>query len=382
MEVKKKGLTALTIILALTVAVPLALPGCITPGPSLPEGLEITVVKLSPDFHNDGVVFLGTKERGVFRSDDRGDSWREINSGMVKTTVRRKGTPETGPLSAVEEVAFSPSFAEDKEIYMGAGWAGLYRSSDGGDNWHLLENAPPGHPEHIAISPDYQRDRTLFVSMTSDIVPYLWRSRDAGASWEQLSGPIEFVVPAPVQFLPDVSLVGATLQRASRSTDMGDHWTLLFRGETMRSFSFSPNFLEDGIAFFGDNTGHEKVRRMAAGQEKPVELGFKAAFTNTCHREGYGMGCAIPVAISPTFKDDGTAFASAYRGPDRKPLLMRSTDRGVTWEELTLPLPGWVISIAISPRFFDDHTVLVATGEALFRSEDGGDTWEQLHPRD
>lgn len=339
-------------------------------------GVEFTVVGLSPDFSSDGVVFVGTVEHGIFRSDDRGDSWREVNTGIEKTTVRRKGTPEPGPLPPVADIAFSPSFDEDGEAYAVDGQH-VYRSVDGGENWDFGEVSPFHHPVYIDISPDYERDRTLFITAMkqgSCCNAFLWRSQDAGASWVQMTGNY---YPDEVQYLSDGSIIGATIYRAWRSTDLGRHWSLLFRDEAMGAVSFSPAFSEDGIVFYGDNVGQENVRRRVLGEDEPMDLGFKAGFANICHRQGYGVGCAIPVAISPTFVEDGVAFASAYKDSSRNSFLMRSNDRGVTWEELTLPIDERAISIAMSPKFSEDKTVFVATRSALFVSRDAGDTWER-----
>jgi photosystem II stability/assembly factor-like uncharacterized protein len=82
-------------------------------------------------------------------------------------------------------------------------------------------------------------------------------------------------------------------------------------------------------------------------------------------------GTVSVIAVSPRFAKDRTAFAGTLAG------LYRSTDGGKTWEPSGSGLNSpFVDAIAISPKYEQDHTVLVGTRQGgLFRSADCGDSW-------
>jgi hypothetical protein len=56
---------------------------------------------------------------------------------------------------------------------------------DGGQTWHPAQGGlPPDAPREIATSPNYAEDATLFLSTHG----WVWRSHDGGANWHRLPG--------------------------------------------------------------------------------------------------------------------------------------------------------------------------------------------------
>jgi photosystem II stability/assembly factor-like uncharacterized protein len=81
------------------------------------------------------------------------------------------------------------------------------------------------------------------------------------------------------------------------------------------------------------------------------------------------------IVLSPGFPGDGTAFVVA--GGDQ-PTLYRSADGGATWQALD----ARVNTVALSPEFDGDGTVMGAAcgdpGPRVLLSQDGGGTWAQV----
>ncbi|MEJ5198595.1 MAG: hypothetical protein WHX53_06700 [Anaerolineae bacterium] len=79
------------------------------------------------------------------------------------------------------------------------------------------------------------------------------------------------------------------------------------------------------------------------------------------------------LAASPAFDRDGICFAARGSG------LYRSTDGGATWQlayaSLGLDEAVATPAVAISPDFPSDHTVFAGVAGAILRSYDGGQTW-------
>lgn len=81
----------------------------------------------------------------------------------------------------------------------------------------------------------------------------------------------------------------------------------------------------------------------------------------------------LAIATSPTFAQDGLCFAARHSG------LYRSTDGGRTFEpaygslNLSTELP--TLAVALSPQFATDHTLFAGAEGGILRSFDAGQTW-------
>ena len=79
------------------------------------------------------------------------------------------------------------------------------------------------------------------------------------------------------------------------------------------------------------------------------------------------------LAVSPAFEVDSVVFAAGDEG------LFRSADGGATWQpayaslQLDEPLPA--TAVALSPRFAIDNLVFAGAPGGVLRSADGGATW-------
>jgi len=140
----------------------------------------ILVVRFSPNYLQDHTFFVGTRDDGLYKAADvNAPNWTA--SGMNATNSR------------INSLVFSPGYASDQVLFAGAytgtAGGGIYKSSNNGDSWITIENWDP-EPVHrnvtaLAISPNYQNDQTLFVGLYAAGV---YRSTDSGNNWNFLSG--------------------------------------------------------------------------------------------------------------------------------------------------------------------------------------------------
>ena len=76
------------------------------------------------------------------------------------------------------------------------------------------------------------------------------------------------------------------------------------------------------------------------------------------------------LATSPDFEQDGVCFAARPSG------LYRSDDGGLTWQpayaSLGLETPLTTVTVAVSPNFGADRSVFAGVPGGILRSVDGG----------
>jgi photosystem II stability/assembly factor-like uncharacterized protein len=150
-------------------------------------GLCLHTIVLDPaDSQRMGVAI---STGGFYRTDDGGRSWRARNSGVRAEFLPDKH-PEFG--QCVHKVVNHPSRPE--RLFLQNHW-GLYRSDDWGDSWVDIANGVPSDFGFAMEMHPHDPDTVYIVPLDSDqfrIVPdarlRVYRTRDAGASWQPLEG--------------------------------------------------------------------------------------------------------------------------------------------------------------------------------------------------
>jgi photosystem II stability/assembly factor-like uncharacterized protein len=213
----------------------------------------------------------------------------------------------------------SPSDHRSGELVMVGTAVGLHRSTDGGRGWRLVGDGVAGFPVTcVTFAPEYPKEPAIFVGGAPGAVIF---SPDGGDSWD--SRPLDF---------PDV---------------------------TVNVLAVSPSFSEDGVVLAGT-----------------LEDGVYRSTTRGRHWKAASFGLrdlAIwDLAISPAWDVDGTAFAVAG---DR---LYRTTNAARAWKERGQGLEGLAPqTVGISPCFALDDTLFLGTeGHGVWRSLDGGGSWQ------
>jgi len=148
-----------------------------------PPPPNITTLVFSPHFTEDGLIFAGTLEDGVFRSSDRGRHWAASNFGLLDLNIYC--------------LAVSPDFANDETLVVGAE-SGVFHSVNGGRSWREMDFPSRWAPVlSLAFSPNYAVDECLLAGTEAS---GLLRSLDRGQSWihlgqARLAAAINAIVP-------------------------------------------------------------------------------------------------------------------------------------------------------------------------------------------
>lgn len=144
----------------------------------------------------------------LFRSDDRGDSWRAI-SGDLTRQIDRNQLPVMGKVQRAEAVAKNAStslygnlVALDESplveglLYAGADDGLVSITEDGGATWRQV-GAFPGVPANTYVSDllaSRHDDRTVYAAFNNhkmaDFKPYLLKSADRGRTWSSIAGDL------------------------------------------------------------------------------------------------------------------------------------------------------------------------------------------------
>jgi photosystem II stability/assembly factor-like uncharacterized protein len=151
-----------------------------------------------------GHLWGHTGERGLFKTDDGGETWTKLGGGLPDDNRTGATDLVMDPRNAdVMYVAFWERMRMPHRFLSGGPNSGIYKTVDGGDTWvELTDGIPAGDKGKIGLAvsrsnPDvvmaivehgYQPDPDSedFLDM-SKLGTGIYRSTDAGASWEYMS---------------------------------------------------------------------------------------------------------------------------------------------------------------------------------------------------
>jgi hypothetical protein len=276
------------------------------------------------DPNNPGVVYAGTDENGVLRSEDRGQTWTSL--GLEHRIVKA--------------LAVSPH--DPALIYAGTKSAHLFVSPDGGESWRELTGFRRIPFRWWWFSPAEPPDRRPYVQAIS-------------------ISPTE----------PDVVLAGIEFGAVVRSQDGGETWSRHLKG-TLRDCHALIFHKENGdYAYEAGGTG--------GGASFSTDGGKTWRKAKRGLAKNYGVTCAadparpevwyLSIAPSPykVFSENPEAY------------LYRSAEDGgwhpIGWEPH--PMSEMPIVLQTDPQE-PGHLYAGLTDGGVRFSQDQGETWEKL----
>jgi hypothetical protein len=198
----------------------------------------VTAIAFSPTFVQDGTVFAMTNGDGAWKSTSRGASWTR-----------------TGSFVGGFGIAPSPSFSSDRTVFA-AGYGTVKVSKDGGGTWtevvngideNILDN---GDVRGVAVSSAFASDRTVYITALGAGV---YRSTDAGLSWSVMNPAGTTVAYASaIAAGPGGAIAAAFIDGAYRTVNRGATWSRILSGD-VQGIAFHPK--DGGMVFLATPAG-------------------------------------------------------------------------------------------------------------------------------
>ena len=274
---------------------------------------------------------------------------------------------------------------------MGGTMGGVFRQTVGNGGWQRLTNGLPEGAEAHAITVHPDHPDTVYIGTTKGA----FRSNNRGDTWQQLNLPGEADIWSicihPTN--PNVVYAGATPPAVYRSDDGGTTWRktadpglpdrviMAFACRVMR-LDVDPNSPDDVYATLEANGAMRSHNRGESWEDCTADLirfceqpKYRSRIGSQTEIEGMLDGHALACSAAAP----GTVFLANRMG------LFRSNDRGQSWQDMEInrfsPLT-YGRDVRVSPH---DPKVLYAalspaarsTDGAIYRSDDVGQTWKR-----
>ncbi|GEM_PF-3811077 len=328
---------------------------------------------ITADPNNPGRIYMAPAGGGVWRSDNYGGFWQPTQNAMSSMSSGalvfdgRNNTLYYGTGDAFSGIAYG---------------AGVFKSTDAGITWRQMgANFSGGFTYRIALHPTAAQ--TLLVARDSGI----WITNDGGNTWTRTlnsnaSGSItDVAIDANTPNLAFATLYnpsGAATNGVYRSLDGGNTWTLL-------------TALPSGNAI-----GRISIAKTPASSQAVVVLMANGNGTlNGVYRSDDFGGTWRALSVPPGLFYNGSYFNGGYdqllaMDPSSSNViylggwdLYRSNDGGQTWQTLSQNAQGQpVIHQAIFSMAFlpgQSGTFLVGTEGGLYYTVDNAATWFNLN---
>lgn len=328
-----------------------------------------------------GAVYAASDARGIWKSDDRGTTWTRIKGLDDEPLLRIL------PLDA-------------HTIFAGTAGHGLLVTRDAGQTWNSISEFEGAYIN--VILQDSRDPRTIYVAPRGG----LYRSRDAGLTWEGLGGRIAKEVVHTLLVSPKRQelIVGTDARGLWTSRDEGKSWQE--EASTDGAIAFPPKrailtiTAQGNAIYVGTEDGVVKSSDSGASWSPtdPLERGigvptiYSMAFVPatqslwTATQDGlYGGPLSWRRAVLGDNDAPTTAVAVApsdpkriYVGTDGKGVFV-SNDSGVSWSAAGGELGGKtrVAQLIVAPS---NPEIVFARllFERVYKSTDGGDSWRAV----
>ncbi len=385
----------------------------------LRDGQQIGQVAIDPRDANrvfvavEGHPFGPSEERGLYRTDDGGKTFKRVLFVSNKTGASEVQIDPTNP-----QIVFAGMWQRQEAPWengsFGGGEGGLYRSTDGGDTWKKITGN--GLPDEIlqlqmTISPSNPKRIYAEIAPVKGAV-WLYRSDDGGDHWvhapeddtrpeERIGGgdcPVPLVDPKD----PDTVYVASIV--SWKSTDAGKTWKA-FRGspggDDYQNVWVNPNntkivaLASDQGVIISQNGGESWAEWYNQGTAQMYHATTDNAFPyRVCGGQQDSGSACVPTRSNDgriTFHDWHPAGIEEYGYAAPDPLdpdivyggKVSKYDRRTGQIQNVEPKPlRSYRALRTEPLMFspvDPHKLYFATN-TLWLTEDGGKNWKEVSP--
>jgi hypothetical protein len=338
------------------------------------DNIDISSVATAGEVDNARILAGATGSAGVYISSDGGQNW-------ATATKQPTGQSET-------RVLMAPSFSSYGKAYVVTSGveSAFSRTTDFGATWNQVSliDSTIGAIVDVAVPSTYWTNNTLFMLTfdTQHLKHGLWRSTSGGAIWERVftSNPSGVDELSLVEVSPQYGTGSKVLFLAGISNGSPAIWKSNDNGQTFITMS-APLPVDawavagDDVLFIGGFDGTDgRVYRFTNGALFPP-----AGAT-------VGSQPVISVAVSPAYQYDQTILAGNTTGQ-----VYWSDNDGASFQPLgnQLPLVGGIgeVSVAFDPAFGSNRTTYAACAgkvsassrERIFRFIIGGSgSWQGI----
>jgi len=219
-------------------------------------------------------------------------------------------------------IALDP--ARPSDIYVGGSSAGLWKSTDYGTSWTLINDTLPDVPRGQVIAVAGSTPATIWwVGYNS-----IFKSGDGGLSFSQTNLTISLYSLKVDPHDPTHLISGLhEADGIAESTDGGATWRMIGgTGFPSGGVSWYPDFIETGSAagtrqtwFAIAQNGASAIMTSDGGATWTIPAGLN--------------GLQHPHGNSQLYQNGATLFVAGLQGPDGQGVY-RSTDRGATWSRV------------------------------------------------
>jgi photosystem II stability/assembly factor-like uncharacterized protein len=324
-----------------------------------PQNPHVLFAAMWEGYRTPWTLNSGGDKDGLYRSNDDGTTWKRVEGN---------GMPE-GPLG---KIGVAVSGADSNVVYalIEAKKGGLYRSDDGGTNWALINDdhrfrQRAWYFTHVWADP--KDSNKVYIANTG-----LFRSNDGGKSFERLNAPHGdhhglWIDPHNPNRLINGNDGGATI-----SIDGGKNWSTQNNQPTAQ--------------FYHVTADNDFPYRVYGTQQDNSSVGIATAsdrgYIDRADWDAVGGGESGYVAVDP--RDSHIVYAGSYFGYITR--LDRRTNQTQNVQQWPLDPDGhnasvqkyrytWTMPIVFSPH---DPNTLYHSSQHLFRSKDGGHSWETI----
>ncbi len=250
--------------------------------------------------------------------------------------------------------------------YFGGEDSEIFRSLDSGLNWEKVQF--PNVPNVVFDYSVFGEDKAIYLhGQGNSWKTFLYRSTDGGGTFQLLNDEVDMFENIDL-VLPSGTMLSSGFGQTMRSTDWGTTWQPILT---------NANSQDNGYSFYYD-----------AASQKTFTIGNK--YGNQPNEDTLRIFCSTDDGLNWDLIFEKFDFAATAGWVTRTPngtifaaiaenLLIRSTDGGITWDEMDLTglnNSNWYYASQISTLPGGD--LVCAIGGFPFRSADNGSTWQPM----
>ena len=179
--------------------------------------------------HDSNVVYHGMN--CLFRSMDRGDNWERISPDLTHNDPAKQGNISFATISTLSESPLKFGL-----LYVGTDDGRVHVTQDSGKTWtEIIDGLPKTKWVSRVVASEHD-EATVYLTQNgkrdNDFQVYVYRSRDHGKTWNDISngipgGPVNVIREDPKD--PNILYVGTDLG-IYVSIDRGESWQVLGSG--------------------------------------------------------------------------------------------------------------------------------------------------------